>query len=75
MTNNSVHTVLMYMSNIENLFVMSYIHLGMGRFCIPQMVGRKLTEYFELIKPLVDFKYEVAVYLSMYSYIFYTNMS
>ena len=24
------------------------------------MVGRKLTEYFELIKPLVDFKYEVS---------------
>ncbi|XP_023339626.1 soluble guanylate cyclase 88E [Eurytemora carolleeae] len=29
------------------------------RNCIPQMVGRKLTEYFELIKPLIDFKYEV----------------
>ena len=29
------------------------------RNCIPQMVGRKLTEFFELIKPLVDFKYEV----------------
>ena len=29
------------------------------RNCLPQMVGRKLTEYFELIKPLIDFKYEV----------------
>ena len=29
------------------------------RNCIPQMVGRKLTEFWELIKPLVDFKYEV----------------
>ena len=24
------------------------------RNCIPQMVGRKLTEFFELIKPLVE---------------------
>ena len=23
------------------------------------MVGKKITEFFELIKPLVDFKYEV----------------
>merc|ERR1719495_1392107 len=29
------------------------------RFCIPQMIGKKLTEFWELIKPLVDFKYEV----------------
>ena len=29
------------------------------RFCIPQMIGRKVGEYWELIKPLVDFKYEV----------------
>lgn len=29
------------------------------RFCIPQQVGRKLGEFWELIKPLVDFKYEV----------------
>ena len=29
------------------------------RACIPQMVGRKVTEFWELIKPLVDFKYEV----------------
>merc|ERR1719309_1645625 len=29
------------------------------RFCIPQMIGQKLGEFWELIKPLVDFKYEV----------------
>ena len=29
------------------------------RNCIPQMVGKKVTEFWELIKPLVDFKYEV----------------
>ena len=29
------------------------------RYCIPQMVGKKLGEFWELIKPLVDFKYEV----------------
>ena len=29
------------------------------RYCLPQMVGRKLGEFWELIKPLVDFKYEV----------------
>ena len=31
------------------------------RFCISQMVGRKITEFFELIKPLIDFKYEVGI--------------
>ena len=29
------------------------------RYCIPQSIGRKLGEFWELIKPLVDFKYEV----------------
>ena len=29
------------------------------RYCIPQSIGRKLSEFWELIKPLVDFKYEV----------------
>ena len=29
------------------------------RFCIPQSIGKKLGEFWELIKPLVDFKYEV----------------
>ena len=32
------------------------------RFCIPQMIGRKLGEFWELMKPLVDFKYEVGIY-------------
>ena len=31
------------------------------RFCIPQMVGKKIGEFWELIKPLVDFKYEVRI--------------
>ena len=31
--------------------------------CVNQMVGRKITEYFELIKPLIDFKYEASVYV------------
>ena len=34
------------------------------RNCIPQMVGRKITEFFELIKPLVEFKYEVLFHIS-----------
>merc|ERR1719244_175464 len=35
-------------------------NMGMAlRFCIPQMIGRKVGEFWELIKPLVDFKYEV----------------
>ena len=29
------------------------------RYCIPQSVGKKLGEFWELMKPLVDFKYEV----------------
>merc|ERR1719323_2286817 len=29
------------------------------RYCVPQSIGRKLGEFWELIKPLVDFKYEV----------------
>ena len=29
------------------------------RYCIPQSVGKKLGEYWELMKPLIDFKYEV----------------
>ena len=29
------------------------------RYCLPQQAGRKLGEFWELIKPLVDFKYEV----------------
>merc|ERR1719167_1709993 len=29
------------------------------RFCIPQMIGQKLGNFWELMKPLVDFKYEV----------------
>ena len=29
------------------------------RHCVPQMVGEKLTSFWELIKPLVDFKYDV----------------
>ena len=36
-------------------------NMGMAlRFCIPQMIGRKVGEFWELIKPLVDFKYEVS---------------
>ena len=31
------------------------------RYCIPQSIGKKLGEFWELIKPLVDFKYEVKV--------------
>merc|ERR1719357_475620 len=35
-------------------------NMGMAlRFCIPQMIGREEGEFWELIKPLVDFKYEV----------------
>merc|ERR1719334_2217784 len=35
-------------------------NMGMAlRFCIPAMVGRKVGEFWELMKPLVDFKYEV----------------
>merc|ERR1719334_395800 len=35
-------------------------NMGMAlRFCIPSMVGRKVGEFWELMKPLVDFKYEV----------------
>merc|ERR1719219_3289832 len=29
------------------------------RYCIPLSVGKKLGEYWELMKPLIDFKYEV----------------
>ena len=29
------------------------------RFCILQMIGQKLGNFWELMKPLVDFKYEV----------------
>ena len=29
------------------------------RYCLPQQAGKKLGEFWELIKPLVDFKYEV----------------
>merc|ERR1719219_733338 len=29
------------------------------RYCIPLSVGKKLGEFWELMKPLVDFKYEV----------------
>lgn len=29
------------------------------RYCIPQMIGRKMNEFWELMKPLIDFKYEV----------------
>merc|ERR550539_1848077 len=29
------------------------------RYCIPMSVGKKLGEYWELMKPLIDFKYEV----------------
>ena len=29
------------------------------RFCIPQMIGQKMGNFWELMKPLVDFKYEV----------------
>ena len=36
------------------------------RFCIPQSIGEKLGEFWELIKPLVDFKYEVLQYLTLY---------
>ena len=35
------------------------------RFCIPQMVGKKIGEFWELIKPLVDFKYEVRIEISV----------
>merc|ERR1719461_1750845 len=44
------------------LFEKDMIIKNMGgalRNCIPQMVGKKVTEFWELIKPLVDFKYEV----------------
>ena len=37
------------------------------RFCIPQSIGKKLGEFWELIKPLVDFKYEVGQYLTLYN--------
>ena len=37
------------------------------RFCIPQSIGKKLGEFWELIKPLVDFKYEVVQYLTLYN--------
>ncbi len=29
------------------------------RQVIPHIVGKKITSYFELIKPLVEFKFEV----------------
>ena len=29
------------------------------RYCLPQQVGKKVGEFWELIKPLIDFKYEV----------------
>ncbi len=29
------------------------------RYCIPQSIGKRLGEFWELIKPLIDFKYEV----------------
>ncbi len=38
------------------------------------MVGRKLTDYFELIKPLVDFKYEVRMRLNIIWGIFYKQI-
>jgi len=44
------------------LFEKEMIIKNMGaalRFCIPQMIGKKVGEFWELIKPLVDFKYEV----------------
>ena len=40
------------------------------RYCLPQQAGKKLGEFWELIKPLVDFKYEVRADLTgleMYS--------
>ena len=41
-------------------------NMGMAlRFCIPQMIGRKVGEFWELIKPLVDFKYEVREVLQL----------
>ena len=40
------------------------------RFCIPQSIGKKLGEFWELIKPLVDFKYEVVQYLTLYKITF-----
>jgi len=44
------------------LFEKDMVIKNMGsalRYCIPQSIGRKLGEFWELIKPLVDFKYEV----------------
>merc|ERR1719309_897974 len=44
------------------LFEKDMIVKNMGsalRFCIPQMIGQKLGNFWELMKPLVDFKYEV----------------
>jgi hypothetical protein len=38
------------------------------RFCIPQMIGQKLGNFWELMKPLVDFKYEVKAPSSKTSY-------
>ena len=38
-------------------------------FCIPQMVGKKIGEFWELIKPLVDFKYEVRIEILRHSMI------
>ena len=29
------------------------------RLILPQMMGKKVTQFFELIKPLVEFKFEV----------------
>ena len=38
------------------------------RFCIPQMIGQKLGNFWELMKPLVDFKYEVKASISKTCY-------
>ena len=49
---------------LDNQFQKDMILKNMGmalRFCIPQMIGRKVGEFWELIKPLVDFKYEVRI--------------
>jgi hypothetical protein len=31
----------------------------LGRFCVPQMVHAKLSDFFVLLDPCVDFQYKV----------------
>ncbi len=38
---------------IESLIIV------LGRFCVPQMVHAKLSDFFVLLDPCVDFQYKV----------------